>query len=716
VNQQTISSDLRTIGDKQRQETAEFSRRADALPLLVLGLWFVAQFCLFYQYAQREVLWAFPGHWDQVRYLQESHDIYRDILANGLPRGLVHAVATPTPTGNLLPAEAAVLYLFLGGSRLTALLVLFAHWIALQIVAVAVIRWLSGRWSLAAIGLAMLLLVASQFRREGSLVDFRIDYAAYCAYAVLICLVIRSNIFANRRTTLLAAVVASYLILLRFITLVYLGAISAVFLMAATVLWVLRWRQSPITTLAKRRMMSVLLALAVVCVICTPVFWHDWRAIHNYYFLGTAREKYIRAKDVGIQSQLDSILFYPNAVWTEHAGPDFRQAAIALVLLALLAIGWRRLRGGAADSSPLRDRLDMPLAYLVFSACLLGPYLVLTSDVNKATYVGNIFIPPLWAMVMLAVVCAAESIRSPSRNQWLRHVPTGLAVVLMGTAISYQASSYNQPSRYTQQRQDIKRVLELHDLIGEKCQELGLQSPAIGVDVLSDAFYPGVVNATQRERHQIRLSAYPAYPSSVSAVTEDEVMPGLHEANFVLLTLSGDTQNSVYPFDKSMEALRPKMLAICDSEMIPLRETSFFGRRVRLYMRPSLRVEPTWADWLGEDGTLLYGNTAELRQFPSITLRGATFGNVHFPDDGHTLAATLEIEDRPPMPIPATYADTNGQYTIHLSIPPLDTPSDVVAAIRLHFNRFFVPKELGVNDDIRHLVVNPPNSVHLDRQ
>jgi len=133
-------------------------------------------------------------------------------------------------------------------------------------------------------------------------------------------------------------------------------------------------------------------------------------------------------------------------------------------------------------------------------------------------------------------------------------------------------------------------------------------------------------------------------------------------------------------------------------------------------MRPSLRVEPTYPDWLGEDGTTLYGGTAELRQFPSITLRGTTNGGVHFPDDGHTVAATLEIEGHAPMPVPATYADTNGQYTIHLSFPPLDTSNDVVAAIRLHFNRFFVPKDLGINDDTRHLVVNPPTSVHLDRQ
>jgi hypothetical protein len=192
-------------------------------------------------------------------------------------------------------------------------------------------------------------------------------------------------------------------------------------------------------------------------------------------------------------------------------------------------------------------------------------------------------------------------------------------------------------------------------------------------------------------------------------------MSGLHSADFVLLTLSNGAAASPYPFDDSLQAMRPQLQEYCDKEMISLRETSFFDRRVRLYMRPSLRVEPTYSDWIGEDGTTLRGDTTELRQFPNITLRGGTFGSVHFPDDGQTVVATLAIEGRQPLPVPAMYADTNGQYTIHLSVPPLETSSNEVVAIRLHFNRYFVPRKLGVNDDTRHLAVRPPDSVHAER-
>jgi hypothetical protein len=686
------------------------------LPVLVLGLWFVAEFCLFYQHVRREVLWAFPGYWDQVRYLQESHDIYRDIFANGLTHGLIRAVTTPTPNGKLLPTEAAVLYIFLGGSRLTALLLLFVHWIVFQTIAVTTIRWLSGRWSVAIMALALLLLVASPFQESGGLVDFRIDFAAGCAFGVFLCLAIRSNLFANRHEGILAGLVASYLILLRFITLVYLGVIGAMFSIAVFMVWMFKRQPSADRERNRMRLLNLALIGGLVLAICLPVFWHNRKAIQEYYVVGhaTGPEKYIRAQEAGVGNELDSILYYPRSVWMEHAGPDFRKAAGVLILLSLLALGVRGKPDKAADVLPLSERLDVPMAYLFLFAGLLGPYLVLTSDMSKSPVVGNIFIPTLWAMVMLAVVCAAESVRSPVQRPWLRYVPTGLAVIFFSMAVSYQVYAFGQPSRFTQQRGDVERVLELHDLIGQKCREEGLQSPLIAVDRASDAFFPGVVSATQRERHQIMLSARPAYPEGIFAVTEDEVIPGLHQADFVLLTLSG-SEGPPYPFDTSMEAMLPKLLDICDREMLRLRDTSFLGRRVRLYMRPSVRVETTYPDWAGEEGTTLYGETAALRRFPSITMRGATFGNLHFPDDDRTVTATLEIEDHSPQSIPATYVDTNGQYTIHLSVPSLDTANEGMVEIRLHFHHFFVPRELGLNDDPRHLVVRPPTSVHLDQ-
>jgi hypothetical protein len=698
----------------KNQQLLIWLQKVGTLPWLFLGICFLAQFCLFYQYVHREILWAYPAMWDQTRFLQESHDVLRAILAEGFPRGFIHAFGPTTPTGNLLPMEAGVLYLFFGDSRLTALLVLFLHWIVLQAVVVATIRWLSGRWSVVAIALALLLLAASPFRETGGLTDFRIDFAAFCAFGVFICLAIRSNLFVDRRPSMLAGLVASYLILLRFITLVYLGVIGVMFFVMVVTLRLFR-RQPADGDRDRMRLMNLLLVGGLVLAICLPFFWHNRNAIQRYYVVGhaTGGEKYIRARESGINSQRDSFLYYPRSVWEEHAGPLFCGTAAMLVLASLVLAGLRRKYPTLESSTAMSERLDATAAYAFLVCCLLGLYLVLTIDTSKSPVVGDIFIPPLWAMISLGLVYATGATGSAVR--WLDTALRGLALLLLAIAVCYQISSYGCQGQFTRQRTEVERVLELHDLVGKKCEEFGLSTPAIGTDRIRDVFYPGVLAITQWERHHIALAPRDAYPQGIFAVSENVVMDGLRTADFVLLTLSPDVENSAYPFDNSMQAMHSKLAEFCDREMVPLKDTSFFGQHVRLYMRPSVRVETTYPDWAGEEGTTLYGEAPALRRFPSITLRGAIFGNLHFPNDDRTVTATLEMEDHPPQFVPSTYVDTNGQYTIHLSVPSLDATNEGMVEIRLHFHRFFVPRELGVNEDPRHLVVRPPTSVHLDQ-
>ena len=51
------------------------------------------------------------------------------------------------------------------------------------------------------------------------------------------------------------------------------------------------------------------------------------------------REKDIRAQEAGVRDRLDSLLFYPRAVWDEQACPELCWTAIALIVLSLLALG-----------------------------------------------------------------------------------------------------------------------------------------------------------------------------------------------------------------------------------------------------------------------------------------------------------------------------------------------------------------------------------------
>jgi hypothetical protein len=685
------------------------------LPWMILGICFAAQLCLFLAYLHREILWGYPIMWDQTRYLQESHDALRAMLTEGFLRGLTQALTSTTSNGNLLPAEAGVAYLFFGDSRLTALSILFFHWILFQAAAVYTIRWLSNRWSVVVISFALLLLAASPFREIGGLADFRIDFAACCAFGVFLCLAIRSNFFANRGWGALAGLAASYLILLRFITLVYLGVICAMFFLVVGALRLFRRQPAAVRDRDRMRLTNLLVVGGLITVICLPVFWRDRNAIQKYYVVlhVTGIEKYIRAQESGVNNRLDSVLYYPRSVWEQQAGPLFCETAAGLILASLLLAGLRRKYATVASSAPVSDRLDAVMAYAFLTCCLLGPYLVLTADVSKSPVVGNIFVPPLWAMVALGVVYAAGTTDLAVR--WSRAAVRGLALLLLGFAACYQISSYGRQGSLTARRTQVERVLELQDLVGEKCAEFGLPTPAIGMDRNRDTFYPGVLAVTQWERHRISIAPRNAYPMGIFAVSEAEVMDGLQSADFVLLTLSPAVENSAYPFENSMQAMQSKLAEFCDQEMVPLQETSFFGQHVRLYMRPMVVTEIPNNDWITEEGLTLRGTPEVLRRFPRITLRGSTFPGFHFPNDDRNVTATLETKDRPSSPVPATLTETNGQYTLQFVVPSPEIGSDNPLTIHVRFRRYFVPRDIGLNGDLRHLVIRLPDSVHLDR-
>ncbi|MGH7193481.1 MAG: hypothetical protein ACREJM_08100, partial [Candidatus Saccharimonadales bacterium] len=87
----------------------------------------LAQWGLFRQFAQREVVWAYPQHFDQLVYLQESYQTYEHILDHGLITGLAEGTRVKfghlpmNAAGATLHLQAALLYLMAGPSRLSAL-------------------------------------------------------------------------------------------------------------------------------------------------------------------------------------------------------------------------------------------------------------------------------------------------------------------------------------------------------------------------------------------------------------------------------------------------------------------------------------------------------------------------------------------------------------------------------------------------------------------
>src|SRR5262249_30903394 len=160
----------------------------------------------------------------------------------------------------------ALLFLVLGPTRLSALTVNFCYFALLQGVLAGTVSWLSRRWSLALAALGLLLACGTLYYPSGGLFDFRLDFAAFCLYGVVVGLALRSGLFLSRRWSLAVGAATGVLLLTRHLTAPYAGVVFVGFFLFLCARWYLRRHDPRVRAAVLRRLGGLALAGAVVAV------------------------------------------------------------------------------------------------------------------------------------------------------------------------------------------------------------------------------------------------------------------------------------------------------------------------------------------------------------------------------------------------------------------------------------------------------------------
>jgi hypothetical protein len=682
---------------------------------LVIALLLLIQLGLFRQFAQREITWAYPTNHDQVTYLSLSYETYEGILTQGLLPGIWVGLKAPIPNGIMIHVQAALLFLVIGASRLSALTLSFLYFAVFQCVLAMTLRWLTNRWSVALIGVGLLLSTITAFFPVGGVMDFRIDFIAFNLFGIFICSVVRSGIFASRRWSLVVGGLAAFSALFRFITLVYLvGILGLVFLFLCLRLW--RQRDPSARQKIVWRMSNLMIAGALMVACVGPAIWYNREVLQNYYIAGhvTGSEKEIRAQQLGIVGALDAVLFYPKSALRDHAGPTF---LIMSALVLITTFGLSRVRSPASANPSASSALDIPLAYFFIIVCLLVPLAILTLDVAKSPVVGNILVPALLWLVLLSTLAFSRAQRIPGAAPVMIRALEVLAALALCSGMYTQLNMLSRRSDLSRQRPDVEQVVQLYDLIGQYSRELGWTAPRISADTIADYLYPTLMRPLLYERQGVLLDPQTklgAIKLGLPAVDEAEAIALLQASDFAIITRSAPDTQSLYPFDRSTQALRPKLIAFCDQAFVPLREFHVFDRDVVLYMRPALHVEGDSAGWITSDGLTLSGSRAIFQARPWIELRGKS--NFSYLSKRPNVSGQLLLPGQPPRLLQGTIDIAGQDYRILLDVPPEALPAQPVAQIRVLFDTYFVPKDIGLNSDTRRLVIRTPDSVTLLQQ
>ena len=544
--------------------------RASALGWAALGLMLVAQYGLFRTFALREVVWAYPARFDQSAALRRSYETYEGIRAHGVLAGMRDRLAEQAPTGVLMPIEAAVLFLLLGPSRLSALTLSFVHLALFEAALVALLRWWSGRWSVAALGLGLLLSARFPFPVAGGLFDFRMDTIALSLWGIFICAALRSRVFADRGWSLLAGAAAGVLVLVRFLTLAYLAGVLLVMLvfMAAR-------RRSP---------KNVIAAALVALVMAAPALLMNLPSMRDYYgpghFIGFERTIWLEAQ--GLRTVGAHLLFYPRSLAVDQAGPFLLGMIALLVLVALLLR--RTFRPEAERNAPG----DGAANAVFLAAAFLAPLGVLTVHAVKSPVVGSILVPPVVIAAALLFCRLARAVRGHPLPRTTERALAVIGGLTLAAGIGYHATRLLGPGPFRGQRADIRGVLRLYDAIGDMSRARGWRAPRVSMDRMTEFLNPGLVPAVVYERRGLLLAYNGGLGSRIYAVTEPEALAQAGASDFVVVTDDGPDIGP-FPFEASMRQARPALRRLCDERFERLGDYRFFGRQATLYARPENR-------------------------------------------------------------------------------------------------------------------------------
>jgi hypothetical protein len=297
----------------------------------------------------------------------------------------------------------------------------------------------------------------------------------------------------------------------------------------------------------------------------------------------------------------------------------------------------------------------------------------------------------------------------PGAARVLDAAPWALAATALAVGALTYVDGFGARTVFSRSRADVLPILQLYDLMGEHSAKIGWDRPRIFADNISDSIHYMIPFPLLYERHHVVVRAIPTV-SGFWAMTEPDALAALERSDFVVLAVV-KPPGPQFPFDDSMDALRTTLKAVCDRDFLSLGRFRAQGRELVLYARPSLRLEGDSGGWITSNGLTLRGSSGVVRAFPTIELTGTS--PVRFLPETLRVTAETTVANQVPRRVPARATISGPSYRIVLELDPRQIPEDVPLEIRVRFDYYFVPKQLGLNDDTRKLVLRTPDEVRL---
>jgi hypothetical protein len=363
------------------------------------------------------------------------------------------------------------------------------------------------------------------FKTAGGIADYRIDFAAMCLFGILACALARTEGFRSRKYSVIAGFLAAALILMRFITAVYVGSIFVILCCYAIFL---PRRGPPVWPQLK----NISICATIVAAISIPALVAASQQINAYYIGGhiNGDEPAIRAAEFGVSGLSGYLLFYPRALMDYQIG-TIGVIVIAAVVITALIGKWR---------SPFL-KIDYSFDVIVFSVSFIVPIIVLTCDVAKSPIAVGIVLIPL----LLLVTTGWRSFAVPNLAPRLLHGITYFIMASGAVAFLVNASA----PRFDLFPSDQAEIERLNKAFATSMKSF--DNPKIAFDRTDP--YLNYATATFYFR-QIYGRAAPAASQSLGGiftVQRDDALAAVRSSDIIVLS-DKSLKRGQFPFEKNI--------------------------------------------------------------------------------------------------------------------------------------------------------------------
>jgi hypothetical protein len=709
-----------------RSESAASIERRRAIVFFVLL--FCIEVSVFYAQVSMQITPFYPMNFDQTTYINQVYTLYARFVDVGWLSLVQYPFKTANSSGMGLQIQGALAAIVGGPNRISLLSVNLFYFLTLQLALFKAIRSTTGSTAFSWIGVALLISCLSIFDAAGGLFDFRIDFSALCLFGIWICLIVMSRTFRDRRLAFAAGLIASLLIVTRFVTLVYIALIYATIIVALT----FGARTStPVTRAFSRyRIRNVWQSFLLVALFAGLPLSLSIIPIYQKY-VGAhvlSNEKYMRATEVGVHDLIGHVLFYPRSIVFDHIGAPALCLSAGLVLALSVAT---IVNPNSRKTLGLR-LIHYRYEFIAIALAIAVPIAVLTMDIAKSTVVGGIVVVPiiLAFIILVSTVRSEDALRMVSMKtlSWGRGPKpradisvgsninllglTQAVVMLSGLLIFLSHASVRQ---HAIPRVDLDHINELNGAIVRYAVEHDMSKPRFSIDRIVDYLYWGTLDLTAFERFNVGLSVTAGLGdagNAFDAVPRAVAIQLVEASDILVLTDPSIGRDSPYPLNSDIKSYWNDLMSWAKEHRWPLYKTNVREVPYEVFVRPEFRVTGISTDgWITEAGFTIEADVAQLKQWPYIFLGGeATFNELQGVPSARATVMNAGSADQE---LPAALSSRGSRYELIVDTRALPANTATPIRILVTFDRSFVPQKLGINSDTRHLVVRAPTSKEM---